>query len=326
VQAGRSRPLETDRGSGTTRGTSWSRCCARAGYGPRCGGRVRPTDEVDRGARRREPWDSGLGLSYAVHVGPWCGWVTTVRPYAVAGEGVELRGALGRHRGSRNGLRGGRDGVQHGGQEDEARRSLLDRAKSPSSSVRLRPMPHLARVVALCAFCRRRPDEVLERAGAPRWRASRRSGGLPRATVRGRPLLVEATSAWARPDERLPRWQLAFRAAQPDAAPAGRCPGRAGLCDGELVGRRNRRRGGIASFERSIALQEGLPDKLEGARTRLLYGCDCGARAVGGFLPLGTKNKRACFVVLASAGVVFVSMESPQPVASSGRLRSSPAR
>jgi DNA-binding CsgD family transcriptional regulator len=188
-----------------------------------------------------------------------------VRAYAFLGEAVELMDALDIK---------ADPGVAHEaaatecacrGMHDEARR-LLDRARANVLVNGFDPMPpHLARSVALCALCRGDLDEVVEVLEDQLVRFNGMGRYLEPLGVA--PLLVEAYLGLGRDDDAR---ELAarFGAVQSGhvyphvAAMVARCEGLTAT-DLDVA---------VAAFERSLARHGAQPERLEVARTRLLYG------------------------------------------------------
>jgi DNA-binding CsgD family transcriptional regulator len=124
---------------------------------------------------------------------------------------------------------------------------------------------HLAHVVALCALCRGDLGEVVD---VLEDQVDRFGGvGSYLEPLGVAPTLVEAYLGLGRDDEARALAER-FRDAQPEhphpqvAALVARCRA---MVTPDLEE-------AAAAFEQSLALQHGLPDRLEAARTRLLYG------------------------------------------------------
>jgi DNA-binding CsgD family transcriptional regulator len=188
-----------------------------------------------------------------------------VRAYAFVGEAVELLEALDIV---------GDPGAAHEaaaiecacrGMHDDARR-LLDRAKVNVAINGFDPMPpHLARAVALCALCRGDLIEVVEVLEDQLVRFNGVGDHLEPFGVA--PLLVEAYLGLGRDDDAR-ALTARFDAAQPDepyphvAAMVARCEG---LVAPDLDD-------AVMAFDRSLARHSAQPERLEVARTRLLFG------------------------------------------------------
>jgi DNA-binding CsgD family transcriptional regulator len=125
--------------------------------------------------------------------------------------------------------------------------------------------PHLARVVALCAFCRGDLTEVVD---VLEDQVARFDGvGAYLEPLGVAPLLVEAYLGLGRRDD-----AVALAARFASAQPPLQHPQVAALvarCEGLVAEDLDR---AVTAFERSLTMQDGLPDSLELARTRLLYG------------------------------------------------------
>ena len=188
-----------------------------------------------------------------------------VRAHAFAGEAVELLEALGVTADPGTAHEAAAMESSLRGRHDDARR-LLDRAKVNVLRSGFDPMPpHLARVVALCAFCRGDLPEVVE---VLEDQVARFNGvGAYLEPLGVAPLLVEAYLGLGRHADAA-SMAVRFAAAQPDlphpqvAALVARCEALVAVDLDQAV----------TAFERSLAAQEGLPDRFELARTRLLYG------------------------------------------------------
>jgi DNA-binding CsgD family transcriptional regulator len=188
-----------------------------------------------------------------------------VRAHAFAGEAVELLEVLGIAADPGTAHEAAAMESSLRGRHDDALR-LLDRARASVVLSGFDPMPpHLARVVALCAFCR---GDLVEVVDVLEDQVARFDGVGDHLEPLGvAPLLVEAYLGLGRYDDAA-ALTTRFAAAQPPlhhpqvAALVARCEG---LVAQDLDQ-------AVTAFERSLAAQEGLPDRLELARTRLLYG------------------------------------------------------
>jgi DNA-binding NarL/FixJ family response regulator len=188
-----------------------------------------------------------------------------VRAHAFAGEAVELLEALGVTADPGTAYEAAAMQSSLRCRHDDARR-LLDRAKENVVRSGFDPMPpHLARVVALCAFCRGDLPEVVE---VLEDQVARFNGvGAYLEPLGVAPLLVEAYLGLGRHDDAA-SMAVRYAAAQSDR-PHPQVAALAARCDGLVAVDLDQ---AVTAFERSLAAQEGLPDRLELARTRLLYG------------------------------------------------------
>ena len=203
------------------------------------------------------------GLSLLAGGLTWLG--DHVRAYAYAGEAVELLEALGITADPGVAYEAAATESACRGLHDEARR-LLDRARVNVAVNGFDQMPpHLARAVALCALCRGDLAEVVD---VLEDQVARFNGvGRYLEPLGVAPLLVEAYLGLGRHDDAR-ALTARFGAAQSDqpyphvAAMVARCEG---LVASELDD-------AVLAFERSLALHTAQPERLEVARTRLLYG------------------------------------------------------
>ena len=217
-------------------------------------------------SRAREAGALGVlatGLSLFAGGLTWMG--DHVRAYAFLGEAVELLEALDIKADPGVSYEAAAAEYACRGLHDEARR-LLDRARVNVAISGFDPMPpHLARAVALCALCRGDLAEVVD---VLEDQVARFNGvGRYLEPLGVAPLLVEAYLGLGR-DDAARELTARFGAAQPDppyphvAAMVARCEGltATGLDDA------------VTAFERSLERHRAQPERLEVARTRLLYG------------------------------------------------------
>ncbi len=204
-----------------------------------------------------------LGLSIFAGGLTWLG--DHVRAYAFLGEAVELLEALDIQADPGVAYEATATESACRGMHDEARRLLdLARVNVAVNGFDLMP-PHLARVVALCALCRGDLAEVVD---VLEDQVARFNGvGRYLEPLGVAPLLVEAYLGLGRDDDAR-ELTTRFGAAQPNqpyphvAAMVARCEGLISTDLDEAV----------TSFERSLELHGAQPERLEVARTRLLYG------------------------------------------------------
>ena len=216
--------------------------------------------------RAREAGALGVlatGLSLLAGGLTWMG--DHVRAYAYAGEAVELLEALGITADPGVAYEAAATESACRGLHDDARR-LLDRARVnvAVNGFDLMP-PHLARTVALCALCRGDLAEVVE---VLEDQVARFDGvGRYLEPLGVAPMLVEAYLGLGRHDDAR-ELTARFGAAQSDqpyphvAAMVARCEGLVASALDDAV----------TAFERSLALHTAQPERLEVARTRLLFG------------------------------------------------------
>ena len=204
-----------------------------------------------------------LGLSLFAGGLTWVG--DHVRAYAFLGEAVELLEALDIKADPGVAYEAAATESACRGLHEEAQR-LLDLARVNVAVNGFDPMPpHLARTVALCALCRGDLAEVVE---VLEDQVARFNGvGRYLEPLGVAPMLVEAYLGLGREDDA--RGLTArFGAAQSDqpyphvAAMIARCEGLVATGLDEAV----------KGFERSLARHLAQPERLEVARTRLLYG------------------------------------------------------
>lgn len=188
-----------------------------------------------------------------------------IRAYAFAGEAVELMEALNITADPGAAYEAAATECACRGMHEEARR-LLDRARANVALNGFDPMPpHLARTVAACALCRGDLTEVIEVLEDQIVRFNGVGSYLEPLGVA--PMLVEAYLGHGREGEARDL-TVRFRAAQSIepyphvAAMVARCEGLVAVDLDEAT----------AAFERSMALHKDVPDRLEMARTELLYG------------------------------------------------------
>lgn len=188
-----------------------------------------------------------------------------MRAYAFAGEAVELLETLGVAADPGGAYEVAATECAHRGMHDEAQR-LLTQASAIVARTGFDPMPpHLARVVALCAFCRGDLAEVVLILEDQLLRFNGVGSYFEPLGVA--PILVETYLALGRDDDaRDLTAHFAASQAEPAypqvAALVARC---AGLVASDIDQ-------ATAAFERSLTMQESLPARVELAHTRLLYG------------------------------------------------------
>jgi DNA-binding NarL/FixJ family response regulator len=188
-----------------------------------------------------------------------------VRAYAFAGEAVELMEALNITADPGAAFEAAATECACRGMHDEAR-WLLDKARSSVARNGFDPMPpHLAQVVAMCALCRGDLSEVVEVLEDQLVRFDGVGSYLEPLGVT--PLLVEAYLGLGREGEARDL-TARFAAAQPDrpypqvSAMVARCEGLVAVSLDDAA----------AAFQQALALHQLAPDRLEMARTQLLYG------------------------------------------------------
>jgi DNA-binding NarL/FixJ family response regulator len=217
-------------------------------------------------ARAREVGALGMltsGLTLAAGGLAWLG--DHVRAYALAGEAVELLGALGRT--SEPGIAHEIMAIELAGRglHDEAGR-MVERAREVVAATGIQGTPpHLAMTVAYCALCRGDLVEVV----TVLEEQIERYGGIGRELqpLGVAPHLVEAYLGLGR-DADARDLTARFAAAQPET-PHGHVAAMVERCRALVAHDVDE---AAAAFDRALAHHAGGVDRLEGARTRLLYG------------------------------------------------------
>jgi DNA-binding NarL/FixJ family response regulator len=188
-----------------------------------------------------------------------------VRAYAFAGEAVELLEALGITADPGAAYEAAAIECACRGMHNEAGR-LLEQARLNAARNGFDAMPpHLAHVIALCALCRGNSAEVVEVLEDQLTRFNGVGSYLEPLGVA--PMLVEAYLGMGR-DQDARELAARFCAAQ-SSQPYPQVAAMVARCDGLVATDLDE---ATAAFERSLALQQALPDKMELARTRLLHG------------------------------------------------------
>ncbi|CRK61807.1 putative transcriptional regulator [Alloactinosynnema sp. L-07] len=203
-----------------------------------------------------------MGLSIYSSGLAWMG--DHVRAHAHAGEAVELLDTLGYTADPGGACEVAATECAARGTHDEAR-LLLDRARRNVVVNGFDPMPpHLAWTVAFCALCRGDLAEVVTVLEDQIARFNGVGSNLEPLGVA--PELVEAYLGLGRDDDAR---DLAGRFAAAQQAPNGHVAAMVSRCEGLVAANLD---DAASAFERALALHAHQPDRLELARTHLLYG------------------------------------------------------